>query len=132
NAEVQALMWQHKLVLQVAPFAVLWVAFSLMYGLMPNTQVRVKAALAGGVFAGTLWQVNSWLSTLYVSRVVTYNKIYGALGVIPVLLVGLYFSWLIVLLGAQVAYATQHIRIYLQRRASERIDQRGRELVACR
>lgn len=121
-----------KVFLQVMPFAVLWVAFSLMYGLLPNTQVRPVAALAGGVFAGTLWQVNSWLSTLYVSRVVGYNQMYGALGILPVLLVGIYFSWLIVLLGAQVSYAAQNVRAYLQQRASERIDQRGRELLACR
>jgi membrane protein len=121
-----------KLLLQAGPFVVLWFAFSLMYGLMPNTRVRPKAALAGGVLAGTLWQVNTWLSALYVSRVVTYSKIYGALGVIPVLLVGLYFAWLIVLLGAQVAYAAQHVRTYLQQRASERMDHRGRELIACR
>jgi membrane protein len=121
-----------KLLLQAGPFVVLWLAFSLMYGLMPNTRVRPKAALAGGVLAGTLWQVNSWLSALYVSRVVTYSKIYGALGVIPVLLVGLYFAWLIVLLGAQVAYAAQHVHTHMQQRASERMDHRGRELIACR
>jgi len=118
--------------LQIAPFVVLWVAFSLMYGLMPSTHVRARAAIAGGVFGGTLWQINGWLSTVYVSRAVTYSKIYGTLGIIPVLLIGLYFSWLIVLLGAQVAYASQHIRTYLQQRASERIDHRGRELIACR
>jgi membrane protein len=118
--------------LQIAPYVVLWVAFGLMYALMPNTHVRPRAAVMGGVFAGTLWQLNTWLSTLYISRAVTYSKIYGTLGIIPILLVGLYFSWLIVLLGAQVAYASQNIRTYLQQRASERIDHRGRELIACR
>jgi membrane protein len=139
RAEVLAVMGKlsiipgfEKLLLQLGPFVVLWIAFSLMYALMPNTQVPPKAAIIGGVFAGTLWQLNSWLSALYVSRVITYSKIYGALGVIPVLLVGLYFAWVIMLLGAQVAYASQHIRTYLQQRASERIDHRGRELIACR
>lgn len=117
---------------QLLPYAVLWLAFSLMYALMPNTQVRPAAAIAGGLFAGTLWQVNSWLSTLYVSRAVSFHQIYGTLGVLPVLLVGLYFSWMIVLLGAQVAYAAQNVRAYLQQRAGERIDQRGKELLACR
>ena len=121
-----------KLLLNVAPFIVLWMGFSLGYALMPNTQVRPKAAIWGGIFGGTLWQLNNLLSTLYVSRVITYSKIYGAIGIIPVLLVGLYFSWLIVLLGAQVSYATQNIQSYLQQRASERIDQERRELLACR
>ena len=121
-----------KLLLHLTPFVVLWIGFSLGYALMPNTPVRPQAAIAGGIFGGTLWQLNNLLSTLYVSRVVTYSKIYGAIGIIPVLLVGLYFSWLIVLLGAQVSYATQNIRSYLQQRASERIDQESRELLACR
>ncbi|MCG3147262.1 MAG: hypothetical protein PCFJNLEI_00701 [Verrucomicrobiae bacterium] len=127
-----ALPGMEKFFLRVMPFAVLWVAFSLMYALMPNTRVRLSAAIAGGVFAGTLWQVNSLLSTLYVSRAVGYNQIYGALGILPVLLVGLYLAWMIVLLGAQVSYAAQNVRVYLQQRASERIDQYGRELLACR
>lgn len=121
-----------KLLLHLAPFAVVWIGFSLMYALMPNTHVRPKAAIAGGIVGGTLWQLNSLLSTLYLSRVVTYSKIYGALGIIPIFLVGLYFSWLIVLLGAQVSFAAQHLRTYLQQRASARIDQAGREALACR
>ncbi len=130
--KMQLAPWFDKFVFHLVPFVVLWIGFSLGYALMPNTRVRAKAAIAGGVFGGTLWQLNNLLSTLYVSRVVTYSKIYGALGIIPVLLVGLYFSWLIVLLGAQVSYAAQNIRNYLQQRASERIDQEGRELLACR
>ncbi len=121
-----------KFLIRALPFIVLWIGFALMYALMPNTRVRISAALAGGVVAGTLWQLNSMLSAMYVSRVVTYSKIYGALGMLPVLLAGLYFSWIIVLLGAQVSYAVQNLRVYMQQRASERVDQEGRELLACR
>ena len=56
----------------------------------------------------------------------------GAIGIIPVLLVGLYFSWLIILFGAQVSFAVQNVRNYFQERASRRIDQQRRELLACR
>jgi membrane protein len=121
-----------KVFFHLTPFFVLWIGFSLMYGLMPNTQVRAHAAVVGGIVGGTLWQLNNLLNTLYVSRVVTYGKIYGALGIIPVFLAGLYVSWFIVLLGAQVSYATQNFHAYLQHRSSARIDQRGRELIACR
>jgi membrane protein len=121
-----------KVLLHLAPFVVLWMAFSLMYALMPNTYVRPRAAIVGGIVGGSLWQLNNLLSTMYVSRVVTYSKIYGALGIIPVFLVGLYFAWLIVLLGAQVAFAAQNVRLYMLQRAGERIDEVGRELLACR
>lgn len=121
-----------RMLLHLAPYIILWVGFALMYGLMPNTQVRFHAALIGGIVGGTLWQLNSVLNTLYFSRVVAYSKIYGSLGIIPVFLLGLYFSWLIVLLGAQVSFAAQNIRNYLQQRASQKIDQAGREVLACR
>jgi membrane protein len=124
--------WLARMIVYAAPFVLLWVGFSAMYGLMPNTQVRASAAIAGGIVGGTLWQLNNLLSTLYLSRVVTYSKIYGSLGIVPVFLVGLYFSWLIVLFGAQVSFAVQNVRSYLLQRASERIDQAGRELIACR
>jgi membrane protein len=121
-----------RMLLQLAPYVILWVGFALMYTLMPNTRVRFSAALIGGIIGGTLWQLNSQLNTMYISRVVTYSKIYGSLGVVPVFLVGLYFSWLMVLLGAQVSFAAQNVRLYMQQRASEKIDQAGRELLACR
>lgn len=121
-----------RFLFQLAPYVILWAGFAFMYGLMPNTTVRPVAALIGGIVGGTLWQVNSLLSTMYLSRVVTYSKIYGALGILPVFLIGLYFSWLIVLFGAQVSFAVQNVKTYMQQLASEKIDQQGRELLACR
>lgn len=121
-----------RFLLKLTPYLVLWAGFGLLYGLMPNTRVLWRAALIGGLVAGTLWQLNSQLNTMYFSRVVTYSKIYGSIGIIPVFLVGLYFSWLIVLFGAQVSFAAQNYRSYIQQRATERVDQAGREQLACR
>jgi membrane protein len=124
--------WMTQALLQLAPFAIVWVGFALMYKLMPNTRVKFSAALAGGIVGGTLWQVNGLLSTLYIAQVVKYSKIYGALGIIPIFLLGLYFSWLIVLFGAQVSFVAQNWKIYFAQKKSERVDQEGRELLACR
>jgi membrane protein len=81
---------------------------------------------------GLLWHLNNVISVVYVSRWVTNSKIYGSLAAIPVLMVGLYFSWLIVLFGAQVAYAFQNRAAYRQEKLSENINQRGREFIALR
>lgn len=129
---VAAIPGAQRFVLALVPYLVLWAGFALLYALMPNTAVRWPAALAGGFVGGTLWQLNSLLNTMYFSRVVTYSKIYGGLGVIPVFLLGLYLSWLIVLFGAQVAYAAQHVRTFIGQRAMERVDQAGRERLAVR
>lgn len=121
-----------ELAFKLLPVALLWVGFALFYELTPNTKVRWSAALVGGIVTGTLLHLNSVFGFLYVSRVVTQSKIYGSLGLVPVFMVGLYLSWLILLFGAQVAYAYQNRQAYLQDKLAESINQRGREFVALR
>lgn len=121
-----------SLFFSMMPFCLLSLAFTLFYAYMPNTKVQFSAALTGGVVAGFLWQVNSLLNTMYASNVVTYSKVYGSLGLLPLFLVGIYFSWLFLLFGAQVAYAYQNRAAYLQEKQAEGVNQKGREFVALR
>lgn len=118
--------------LYLAPFVVPIVGFTVFYKLIPNTRVEWAAALAGGICGGVLWQLNNLFNVIYVSRVVTYSKIYGSLGILPVFLLGLYFSWLILLLGAQICYAFQNRKLYFQEKQADGVNQRGREFIACR
>jgi len=120
------------LVFHCLPLVVLWLVFALFYLLVPNTKVRFNAALVGGVVGGSLWHLNNVFGSLYVSRVVTNSKIYGSLGLVPVFMIGLYFSWVILLFGAQVAYAFQNRKSYLQDKLVENVNQRGREFIALR
>ncbi len=120
------------LLFKMIPFFVLWVSFTLLYQFMPNTRVNWQAALFGGLIAGILWVGNGNLNALFTSRVISASKIYGSLGAIPIFLFGLYLSWTILLFGAQVAYAYQNRRAYLQERQAETVNQRGREFVALR
>jgi membrane protein len=121
-----------NLIFEFLPLIVLWLTFALVYQLMPNTKVRFSAALAGGIMAGSLWHLNNIFGFLYVSRFVTNSKIYGSLFLVPVFMAGLYFSWAILLFGAQVAYAFQNRAAYLQDKLAENVNQRGREFVALR
>jgi membrane protein len=124
--------WLMKAAMVVLPYAIWSLAFALFYQLMPNTRVQWRAAAIGGVVGGCLWQLNSEFSVLYVSRVVTNSRIYGSLGMVPVFMIGLYFAWVIMLFGAQVAYAFQNRRTYLQEKQVEGVHQRSREFVALR
>lgn len=114
------------------PFIVLSLAFALFYQLMPNTRVQPQAALVGGVVGGTLWLFNNKISFVYASKALGYNQIYAGLSILPLFLIGLYFSWLILLFGAQVAYAFQNRQSYLQEKQAEGVNQRGREFIALR
>jgi len=120
-------------IFKLLPLVVLWLAFALFYQVVPNTKVRSSAALAGGFVAGSLWHLNNVFGFLYAQRVVSNSQIYGAkLGIVPVFMAGLYFSWLILLFGAQIAYAFQNRAAYLQDRLADNVNQRGREFVALR
>jgi len=131
TGRLRALPGAEKFLLKLLPFVLLWGGFTFLYAAMPNTAVRFRAALMGGIVGGSLWQINNLLNAMYVSRVVTYSKIYGGLGIIPVFLVGLYCAWLIVLFGAQVSCAAQNARACFQQRAGNQLDQLARERLAC-
>ena len=120
------------IVFQLAPIAVLCLTFALIYVLIPNTKVQWSAALVGGLVSGILFHLNNVVSVLYVSRVVSNSRIYGSLGLVPVFMVGLYLGWLILLFGAQVAYAYQNRAAYFEEKQIENINQRGREFIALR
>lgn len=120
------------LIFQFLPLVILWLVFALLYLLVPNTKVSFSAAFVGGLVGGSLWHLNNVFGFLYVTRVVSNSKIYGSFGLLPVFMIGLYFSWLILLFGAQVAYAFQNRKSYLQEKLAENVNQRGREFIALR
>jgi membrane protein len=121
-----------NLLFELLPIVVLCLSFAAFYMLMPNAKVDWRAALGGGTVGAILWHVNNSISVLYVSRVVSNSRIYGSLGLVPVFMIGLYFSWLILLFGAQVAYAIQNRVAYMEEKQVEQINQRGREFIALR
>ena len=79
-----------------------------MYVFVPNTRVRLKPALIGGVFAGVLWAGGGSLFTSFVVSMSRYEAIYAGFAIVLVAMVWLYLSWLILLLGAQLAFYVQN------------------------
>jgi membrane protein len=117
---------------QTIPLMVICAFFTLFYKLMPNTKVRFRAALVGGTLAGTSLHIYNMLGFLLASRAVTASKIYGSVFLIVLFMGGLYVIWYTVLFGAQVSYAFQNRKAYLQEKLVENVNQRGREFVALR
>ncbi|MEE8312424.1 MAG: YhjD/YihY/BrkB family envelope integrity protein [Candidatus Binatia bacterium] len=89
-----------------------WLLFAFLYMFVPNTRVRVVPALVGGVAAGFVWQVTQWGYIRFQIGMAKYNAIYGALAQLPLLMAWIYVSWVIVLLGAEVAFAVQNVGSY--------------------
>ncbi len=86
------------------PIIVSTLAFTLLYGVLPNQRVSFKNALVGGVIAALFFEGAKRGFALYLTLFPTYELIYGALAAVPIFLVWLYLSWLVTLLGAEVTY----------------------------
>jgi membrane protein len=95
--------------LKLAPFFVMWLAFSFVYLFMPHTRVNPISASAGGIVGGTLWQLSQWAYIHYQFGFRNYSAIYGPLSQLPMLLIWIFVSWVILLLGAEVAFAHQNL-----------------------
>jgi membrane protein len=92
---------------QVLPYAIVTVVFTIMYAFMPNTHVQLRAALIGGVTAGIIWALVGKVFTaviLYSSQMVA---IYSGFAIVLTTLIWVYLSWLILLIGAQLAFYLQ-------------------------
>lgn len=87
----------------------LMVVLGLFYKFIPNTRVLWRSAAAGAVLVGFLVVANNYLAFLYLSKVVQQRSLFGSLGILPILMFGLYVFWFFLLLGGQVSYALQNV-----------------------
>lgn len=90
------------------PLLLSFLAFLLMYLVIPNTRVRLKSALLGAVIGSILWELGKNVFANSVGQSVRYSTIYGSLAVIPIFLIWLYITWIIVLLGLEISFTHQH------------------------
>jgi membrane protein len=98
--------------LRLMPLLVIWIMFTLLYIFMPNTHVNFRAALVAGIAAGTAYQIFQMIYVTFQVGVARYNAIYGSFAALPLFLIWLQASWMIVLSGAELSFATQNVDTY--------------------
>ena len=87
----------------VGPALLAALGFAALYYLVPNTRVRRREALAGGLLAGIAFELGKRGFALYLQTVPTYRTVYGAFAPLLAFLLWVYVSWLVTLAAALVA-----------------------------
>jgi membrane protein len=114
----------------LVPYILVCLAFTLIYIFIPNTRVQFKAALIGGVIAGVIWKITGWGFAAFIASSSKYAAIYSSFAILILLLIWMYLSWLILLVGSQIAYFVQHPRYMTLHRDPLVLSNRMREQLA--
>lgn len=106
----------HALALEMMPFFFTVLGLTMLYWLVPATDVKFRSAFWGGLGATLLLEGLRRGFGLYVERVPAISIIYGSFGLVLLFMISIQITWWIVLLGSEVAYAIQHFRLLSQER----------------
>lgn len=118
-------VWASKLLSVV----VMWVMFSFLYYIIPNTKVRISSAVTAGIVAGTAFILFQWGYVYLQSLMTSYNAIYGSFAALPLFLMWVQFSWMILLFGGELSFAFQNIDKFDEERESLHVNYDSRRKV---
>ena len=120
------LIW---IVSKITSFLLVAGAITFIYVLVPNEKVKIKSAFTGAVVAALLWKLTGWVFSSFVAGSVKYSAIYSGFAVAIIFMIWLYLSWLILLVGASVAFYHQHPERTSSRQQVLRLSARLREKI---
>jgi len=117
-------------VIELTPYLMVCSAFTFMYVFIPNTKVRIKSAIVGGLIAGVLWEFAGWGFATFTVSSAKYAAIYSGFAILLMFLIWLYLSWLILLVGSQIAYYHQYPQFLYAKKEVFLLSNRLRERLA--
>ncbi len=115
---------------RMLPYIFVSAAFTFIYFFLPNTRVKVKSALAGGITAGILWQTSGWAFATFTASSKQYSAIYSGFAIVILFMIWIYLSWLILLAGASISFYHQHPQLLSVKRGATITSSRMREKLA--
>lgn len=115
---------------KLVPYLLISGVFSFLYMFMPNTQVNIGSALVGGICGGVMWATLGATFTTFILYSTRTMQIYAGFAVAITTLLWLYLNWLILLIGAQIAFYHQRPAYLRKGRREPRLSNAVRERLA--
>jgi membrane protein len=116
--------------IELTPYVMVCSAFTFLYVFIPNTKVHLKSAMLGGLIAGVLWEFAGWGFATFTVTSAKYAAIYSGFAILLMFLIWLYISWLILLIGSQIAYFHQYPQFLYANKEAFMLSNRLRERVS--
>jgi membrane protein len=115
---------------RLMPYAITIAIFTFLYKFMPNTRVRFRSALVGGLAGGFLWTTTAMVFASFIATSANRQAVYAGFAVAISALFWLYLNWLILLIGSQVAFYFQNPAYLRIGRREPRLSNEMRERIA--
>ena len=107
------------LIVQIIGFILIALIFSLIYFIIPNTNVKIKSAITAGITTTIMFFILRYGFGFLQSSISKYNAIYGSLAFIPIFLIQMQYVWVTILIGAQISFSSQNSEEFLYKKISE-------------
>jgi len=109
------------------PTVIIILAFTFFYFFIPNTKVRPRSALIGGIIAGLAWNGVGWAFATFVVSLPGYTQVYASFASPLIFLIWIYLSWTVLLIGASIGFYHQHAVNFPNYRGPLILGQQARE-----
>jgi len=105
----------------IIPFIFTWIGLSLSYLILPSIKISIKNAFIGGAVSSIIWEISKFFFDLYIKNFTSFDKLYGTLGLIPIFLLWLYFTWITVIFGLEVTFILENPQYLPQKERQQAI-----------
>ena len=83
-------------------FVLIFILAAINYYVLPAKKVKIKTIIPGSIFFTVFWLLGSWLFSVYINNFGSYNKVYGSIAAFAILMIWLYFTSIIILVGGEI------------------------------
>jgi len=83
-------------------FVLIFILAAINYYVLPAKKVKIKTVIPGSAFFTFFWLLGSWLFSVYINNFGSYNKVYGSIAAFAILMIWLYFTSIIILIGGEI------------------------------
>ncbi len=112
---------------RLLPYILIMIAFTFIYIFVPNTKVKFRSALIGGIVTAILWVTIGWGFANFIAGSEKYTAIYSTFATLILFMFWLYIAWLILLIGSSIVFYHQHPEALTRDSVPTRLSNRHRE-----